>query len=79
MEYPKITLKAARVNAGISQRNAAMALNISRSTLHNYELGKTVPGWDVVRRIEKLYGLPADYIFFSSDVRLKRNDERSYA
>ena len=30
MEYPKITLKAARVNAGLSQKEAADMLNISK-------------------------------------------------
>lgn len=67
MEIPKITLKAARTNAGLTQEAAAASLGISRATLQNYEDGTTVPNWDVVRKIEVLYKYPADYIFFHRD------------
>lgn len=59
----RITLAAARVNAGISQKDAAKLLGVSPSTLRNYESGKTSPGWDTVRKIEKAYGISIDYIF----------------
>jgi len=65
MGYPRITLKAARVNADLSQREAAQALGINVSTLQHYETGKTVPDWDMVKRIEQLYAFPADYIIFA--------------
>lgn len=65
MEYPKITLKAARVNADLSQKEAAEALNVNVSTLQNYETGKTIPGWEMVKRIEQVYSFPADYIIFA--------------
>ena len=42
-KFPKITLAAARVNAGLSQQEAAKALGVSVATLQNYESGKTVP------------------------------------
>lgn len=63
---PKISLKAARVNANLTQREAAKRLGICLSTLQNYESGVTVPDWNAVKRIVDVYGLPADYIFFSS-------------
>lgn len=63
---PKISLKAARVNANLTQREAAKRLGICLSTLQNYESGVTVPDWNAVNRIVDVYGLPADYIFFSS-------------
>lgn len=66
MLYPKITLKAARVSAGLKQKDAAVALGISKSTLINYEHGKTVPDWNMVNKICKLYDIPADFIFFGS-------------
>lgn len=72
MEYPKITLAAARVNAGYNQEEAAKELNISKSTIQNYETGASVPSWDMVKKIEKLYAFPSDYIFFGSELRLKR-------
>ena len=63
MQIPKISSEAARVNARFTQKDAAKALGISVATLRNYESGKTTPDWNLVRRIEKLYKYPVDYIF----------------
>ena len=65
MEYPKITLKAARVNANMSQKAAADALGVNVSTIQNYETGKTVPDWGMVKKIETVYRFPADFINFA--------------
>lgn len=65
--YPKITLAAARVNAGMTQDKAAEALNISKETLSNYERGKSVPNWDMVRKIESVYDFPSDFIFLAKN------------
>lgn len=67
MNMPQITLKAARVNAEMSQREAAKALGVNVSTVQNYEMGKTVPDWDMVKRIEALYNFPAECINFGKD------------
>jgi transcriptional regulator with XRE-family HTH domain len=67
MEFPKISLKAARVNANLSQRDAAAALGVNVSTLQNYETGKTVPDWAMVKKIEDAYRFPADFIIFVKD------------
>lgn len=72
MSVPKITLAAARVNAGYNQEEAAKELNISKATIQNYEAGETVPSWDMVKKIERLYAFPSDYIFFGNELRLKR-------
>ena len=64
-KFPKITLAAARVNAGLSQQDAAKALGVSVATLQNYESGKTVPQWGTVQKIETVYNFPADFIFLS--------------
>lgn len=63
MQIPKITLEAARVNAHLTQREAAKKLNISVATLQNYESGRTTPDWSLVRQIEVLYNYPIDFIF----------------
>lgn len=60
----RITLKAARVNAGLTAKEAAKQLHISVGTLWNYESGNTVPDWDMVKTISNLYQIPADNIFF---------------
>ena len=64
-KFPKISLAAARVNAGLKQE-AAKALGVSVATLQNYESGKTVPQWGTVQKIERVYKFPADFIFLSA-------------
>lgn len=64
---PRISLKAARVNANLSQREAAKRLGISKATLQNYETGNTVPDILMSRKIEDVYSFPMDYIFFGTD------------
>ena len=49
---PKISLAAARVNAGYPAE-----------TLRSWEKGKTVPTYEKFMEICKLYNYPADFIF----------------
>lgn len=63
-DYPSISLKAARVNAGLTQKEAALKLGISKETLQNYENGITAPTMQRVDEISELYHFPKDYIFF---------------
>lgn len=60
----KITLKAARVNIGLNQDEAAKRLGISKDTLRNWETGKTVPSISMIPNIEQLYGLSYDDLIF---------------
>lgn len=78
MERLRISLKAARVNADLSQQEAAIKLGISKATLQNYENGKTVPNWELVRRIESTYGISTENLFFPS-VTLKADKTRKEA
>ena len=59
-----ITLKAARVNAGLTQKKAAEMLGISEFTLINYEKGKSSPDVHTLKKIENLYGVPYQRIIF---------------
>ena len=59
-----ITLKAARVNAGLTQKEAAKSLKISKGTLASYEMYRTIPNVDIAQRIANLYGLEVDGIIF---------------
>lgn len=60
-----ITMKAARVNAGMSQREASKMLKISKNTLSNYENYKTTPDVEKSQKIATLYGLTInDIVFF---------------
>ena len=60
---PKISLAAARVNAGYQQEVAAAKLHVDTATLRSWEKGRTVPGYDKFMEICKLYRYPADFIF----------------
>ena len=59
-----ITMKAARVNANLTQLEAANALEISKNTLIGYEKGTVIPKIDVAQKMAKLYGLSVDDIIF---------------
>lgn len=61
----KITLAAARVNAGLTQNQAAKALNVNKKTLGKWEKGESIPKADKIDPICKLYGIPYDNIVFS--------------
>lgn len=52
-----MTLRAARVNAGYTQRTAARALRISEQTLSNYERCISYPDAPLLIDICRLYGV----------------------
>lgn len=58
----KITLKAARVNAGLTQEQVVAETGISRSTLHRWENGKGSPRLLDLQRLCELYGIAIDCI-----------------
>lgn len=60
----KITLKAARVNAGFTLSEASNRLDISVYTLINYEKGKTFPPTKLIPKIEALYNIKYENINF---------------
>jgi len=60
----KIKLKAARINAGFSQKNAAKELGISNKTLCSWENYKTFPRQPMIEKLCNLYGLSYDAIDF---------------
>lgn len=72
-EMMGVSLRAARVNAGYTQSEAAKELRISVYTLGNYEKGKTYPDYPLIRRMLELYGLSFDEINFSPKLPLNGN------
>lgn len=60
----KITLAAARVNKGLSQKDAAKALGVSGRVLCAWENGKSFPKADQIEKICQLYGVPYDVLNF---------------
>lgn len=53
----KLTLRAIRVNCGLSLEEASIKIGISKDTLSNYERGNTYPDLMVLRRMETVYGI----------------------
>lgn len=60
----KITLKAARVNAGLTQKEAAEKLGVSNVTVCNWENGLSVPNIQQVLKICELYKVDLDNLIF---------------
>lgn len=63
---PKLSLKAARVNVGYSQKEAAELLGISNKTLCSWENGKTFPDQPMIEKICTLYHVTYDILDFSA-------------
>ena len=59
----KISLAAARVNAGLTQKEVAERLKISNKTLINWETGATEPSFASLQCLADLYQIPMDNIF----------------
>ena len=70
----KITLEAARVNAGYTQKEAAKLLHIGNKTLQNWETGKSYPNAAKIAEICELYHIPYDCINFLPKRSLKASE-----
>ena len=64
MAYPlfRISLKACRVNAGLSQEDLAKELGVTKQTIVSWESGKSEPSAGQFKKISALTGVPMDYI-----------------
>ncbi|WP_027827135.1 helix-turn-helix domain-containing protein [Ligilactobacillus saerimneri] len=60
---PKISVRAARVNAGMTLREAAKLLGISYQTLSDYENNEDLIRLGTIKKMSEVYGIPVDYIF----------------
>lgn len=70
----KISLRAARTHAGLSQKDAADRLGVTPKTLGNWEKGRTFPPVDKVLAICELYGVPYDQLNFLPTDSLKAKE-----
>lgn len=61
----KLSLKAARVNADLTQAQVAEKLGKNPMTIASWEKGKTSPSIKNLYRLCKLYGVPTGRIFLS--------------
>lgn len=59
-----LSLKAVRVNAGLTQEEACKKIGISKSTLISYEKGKTKPTIELAKKMSEVYEMPIENISF---------------
>ena len=57
------TIKAARVNAGLTQKDVAKALGVSETTVIKWEKGTSIPLADKFVEMCKLYNVSMDDVF----------------
>ena len=60
----KISLRAARVNAGLTQDEVAKSVKKSKNTIVSYEKGRSVPDIETGKALARLYGMSVDDIIF---------------
>ena len=58
----RITIKAARINKGFTQAFVAKTIGVSKKTLGNLELGRTMPNADKIIKLCDLYEVSYDNI-----------------
>lgn len=67
----KITLAAARVNAGYTQADVVKVLNVTPATLVAWEKGSAEPKVTQARKLASLYKMPLENIFFGEEIHSK--------
>lgn len=68
---PKITLEAARVNAGLTLKEASKRLGVTVSTLHKWERDSSHIKISYLEKIEEAYKYPYNHIFFGNQLESK--------
>ena len=64
MEDVKITIEAARVNAHMTQEQAASALGVTRQTVSEWESRRRYPPIKRVMQMSELYKIPFEMLTF---------------
>lgn len=59
----QVSLRAARINAGMKQKDAAKGIGVGVTTIINWENGKTAPRSDQLQELCELYKIPIDCVF----------------
>ena len=72
----KITLAAARVNAGYSQKEAAKELHKTPRTVGNWESGKTFPDLEDLDKLCVLYNISKDCIILPQNLTEREKKEK---
>lgn len=60
-------LKQERINKGLTQKQVAEGLNITRTCYANYEQGLREPSFEILRKLCDFYGITADNLIGRTD------------
>ena len=60
----RITLAAARVNAGLTQEEACKVLHVTKNTLVNWEKYASQPKVEQAEKLSQLYKIPYQNLLF---------------
>jgi DNA-binding XRE family transcriptional regulator len=63
-ESIRISLKAARINSGLTVDAVSKEINVSKATIVNWEKGNTLPDADKAIALSELYKLPLENLNF---------------
>ena len=69
-KIPMISLKSARVNAGLTIAQSSEKLGIHPNTLRNWEKDSSNIEHKMANKIAEIYGYPVDLIYFGKDTTL---------
>ena len=58
-----ISYKAARVNAGLTQEEAAARIGVSVATISRWETGMSIPSARRLGAMSDVYGVPVQFFF----------------
>lgn len=71
-----LTLKQWRCVAELTQIEAASKLNVSTTTIFNWETGKSNPSFPTIKKIMELYGIESiDDIRFLSEEKFSETEQ----
>lgn len=65
----QISLQAARLNAGLTQKEVAQAMHVPRKTVDSWENGTLEPKISQGRQLSELFRIPIEYIFFTEQIK----------
>lgn len=60
----KINLKAARVNKGLTQKQAAKLLDVHPDSVRRWESGRTSPKSNILKQLSKIYDIDLNDLIF---------------
>lgn len=70
---PKISLKAARINAGFTAKEVGKIVGKNYQTILKYEQDSSNIPLDFGKELAKLYKYPFNYIFLGENIGLKQS------